>query len=339
MAVYRELSSEQLSEIARAFQLGELRSARGIPHGSINTNYRLETATGTYFLRLSTVRSTGDLEFEAALIAHLVQGGFPAPTLVRTREGQPFLEIAGGRASVFRYLAGEELTRAGLRPEHCEQVGSELAKLHRISNSFEGDRKNPYSPAVVSEWLDELGHHPDAEIQSVAAELKALLLESQSFDSGLLPRGAIHADLFMDNVKWVGDRISAFFDFEMACRDAFVLDLAIAMNAWCFDERYRHELCRAIVRGYQIQRPLYAIEKDGLYFEALFGAVRYGASRIRDFHLSTLPPDRLARKDYRTYLARARALHQMKGAGFKAMVGLESSSNAPPKKRGRTSNP
>jgi homoserine kinase type II len=329
--VYTELSSEQLSQVAQAFQIGALRSARGIPHGSINTNFRVETATGTYFLRLSTVRSASDLEFESALIKHLSQGGFPAPSLMRTREGHPFLEIAGGRASVFRYLAGEELTREALKPEHCEQVGFQLAKLHRISNSFGLDRSNPYSPAVVGAWLDDLRHHPSEEIQSLAAELKELLGESQSFDSGLLPRGPIHADLFMDNVKWVGGRISAFFDFEMACRDAFVLDLAIAMNAWCFDERYRPELCRAVVRGYQTQRPLFPIEKDGLFFQALFGAVRYSVSRIRDFHLSTLPSDRLARKDYRTYLARARELHRMRGAGFNAMIHLESSADAPPK--------
>jgi homoserine kinase type II len=324
--VYTELSSEQLSEVARAFQLGDLRAARGIPHGSINTNFRLEAGTGIYFLRHSTVRSAADLDYEASLIAHLVQGGFPAPTLVQTKEGASFLEVAGGRASVFRYLPGEELTRAGLTTEHCEQVGAELAKLHRIANSFSGDRVNPYSPAQVREWLDELGRKRDAEIQSIAGELRELLEESQSFESGLLPRGAIHADLFMDNVKWVGDRISAFFDFEMACRDAFVLDLAIALNAWCFEERYRPDLCRGIVRGYRTQRPLYPLEQEGLYFQALFGAVRYSASRIRDFHLSPLPPERLARKDFRTYLARARALHAMRPAAFKAMVGFDGGS-------------
>jgi homoserine kinase type II len=322
VAVYTELSSEQLSAVARAFQLGELRLARGIPYGSINTNFRLETGTGTYFLRHSTVRSASDLEFEADLISHLTNGGFPAPTLVRGPAGAAFLDLAGGRASVFRYLAGEELTKAALLPEHCAQVGGELGKLHRIANSFGGARENPYSPAQVRQWLDELSAHRDPEIQPLASELGDLLRESQSFDRGLLPRGAIHADLFMDNVKWVGDRLSAFFDFEMACRDAFVLDLAIALNAWCFEGRYQEDLCRAIVRGYQAQRPISAIEKEALYSEALFGAVRYSASRIRDFHLSTLPEERLVRKDYRTYLARARALHQMRPAAFKTMVGL-----------------
>ena len=315
------MSPEELAAIAGAFRLGALRVAEGIPHGSINTNYRLETDSGVYFLRHTTVRSPSDLDFEAAFISHLVAGGFPAPTVVRTADGACFLEIAGGRASVFPQLPGEELTRSALTPEHCEQLGEQLAKLHRIANSFSGDRQNPYSPATVQQWLEELAGYPEAEIGALGSELQALLEEAQAFGGGLLPRGAIHADLFMDNVKWVGERISAFFDFEMACRDAFALDIAITLNAWCFDGRYRPELCRALIRGYQARRPLGPIEAEALYFQALFGAVRYCASRIRDFHLSPLPPERLARKDYRTYLARARALHQMPPADFRRMVG------------------
>ena len=323
MAVYTQLTNDELAATADVFRLGAVREARAIPHGSINTNYRLETQSGLYFLRHTTVRSPADLEFEAAFVSHLVAGGFPAPTLVRTAEGACFFEIAGGRASVFRHLAGEELTRANLAPEHCEHLGGQLAKLHRIANSFSGDRGNPYSAATVQRWLDELAGHSIAEIAALAKELGAFLDEALTFEGGLLPRGPIHADLFMDNVKWVGDRISAFFDFEMACRDAFALDVAITLNAWCFDGSYRPELCRALLSGYQGGRKIAGGEAEALYFQALFGAVRYCASRIRDFHLSPLPPERLARKDYRTYLARARQLHQMQPAGFRQLLGFE----------------
>lgn len=313
-------SHDELVETARSFGLGELRVWRGIPHGSINTNFRLETERGTFFLRHTTVRSADDLSFEAAFLAHLVEGGFPAPALVPARSGRPFLEIKGGLASVFRFLVGEEMSRSALAPEHCERVGAELGKLHRIGNSFSGERANSYGPGTVLDWVRDLKEKPDPSIASIGEELEDLLSQSQSFDAWLLPRGAIHADLFMDNVKWVGDRISAFFDFEMACRDAFGLDLAIALNAWCFDHGYDAILCRAIVRGYQSQRALNGKEKEALFYQCLFGAVRYSASRIRDFHLATLPPERLARKDYRTYLMRARALSEMEPSGFAAML-------------------
>jgi len=321
LAVYTVFSDDELAQVARAFGL-TLRSAKGIPHGSINTNVRLETDQGTFFLRHSTVRTGEDLSFEAALLAHLVQGGFPAPTPVATSSGEPFLCIRNGLASVFRYLVGEEVSRSALTTEHCERVGSELAKLHRVGNSFSGDRRNPYGPATVADWLSELRRHSDESIRALGDELQGMLSESQSFSGGLLPRGAIHADLFMDNVKWVGDRISAVFDFEMACRDAFALDLAIALNAWCFSDGYDEALSRAIVRGYLRGRPLEAVEQEALFYQALFGAVRYTASRIRDFHLSTLPPERLARKDFRTYVMRARALSKMGPGQFQSLVGL-----------------
>jgi homoserine kinase type II len=126
----------------------------------------------------------------------------------------------------------------------------------------------------------------------------------------------------MDNVKWLADRVGAFFDFEMACRDSYGLDVAITLNAWCFDGGYRPELCQAFIRGYQDTRPLVPVERENLLGHALFGAVRYTASRIRDFHLSPLPPEQLTRKDFRTYLARARALEAMGPAGFRALLGL-----------------
>jgi homoserine kinase type II len=315
VALYAALSDDELKTLCDEFALGALRSARGIPQGSINTNYLLETASGRYFVRHTTVRSEADLQFEAMLLDLLHDSRFPAPQLHRTRAGAAFFPMRGGLASVFGYLPGEELTRDRLAPEHCEQLGAELGKLHRIGNALVGDRANPYGPDRVRAWLDELSLHADPELRAIADECRRLL-ESTQRSARLVPRGVIHADLFMDNVKWLGDRVSAFFDFEMACRDELVLDVAITLNAWCFDGEYRQGLCRAFLRGYQWQRPLSPEERERLYEQALFGAIRYTASRIRDFHLSPLPPERLARKDFRTYLARVRALAAMGPRGF-----------------------
>ena len=321
MALYAALTDEDFRAVCAEFTLGDLGSATGIPEGSINTNYRLETSTGRYFLRHTTVRDEAALRFEASLLLLLHESRFPAPHLHLTRSGEPFLPMGDGRVSVFGYLPGEELTRDRLTTDHCERLGAELAKLHRIGQSMVGDRANPYSPEVVRGWLRELARHPDEELRRIADECDDHL--DQVERGGVLaPRGVIHADLFMDNVKWLGDRVSAFFDFEMACRDELVLDLAITLNAWCFDGGYQPALCRALVRGYQDQRRLSADERARLYQQALFGAVRYTASRIRDFHLSPLPPERLFRKDFRTYLARVRALDAMGPGGFEELLFL-----------------
>ncbi|MBI3185246.1 MAG: homoserine kinase [Myxococcales bacterium] len=320
MAVYTNLTGADLERAARAFGLGRVISHRFVPEGSINTNVRLDTESGRFFLRHTTVRTAEDLFFEAAVLEHLSAARFPSPTLVRAHE-EPFLPLAGGRVSVFHYLVGEELSRPKLTPEHLERLGQELAKMHLALNSFLPDRPNPYGPTVVRGWLAELERRPEPELSGVGAVLRSALERSQAGE-GLLPRGIIHADLFMDNVKWVGDRVSAFFDFEMVCRDVLSLDLAITLNAWCFEGEYQEPLCRALVRGYQLERRLEPIERERLFHQALFGALRFTASRIRDFHLSTLPPERLARKDFRTYLARVRALSAMGPEGFRASCGL-----------------
>ncbi|MCP3097693.1 homoserine kinase [Myxococcus sp. K15C18031901] len=323
MAVHTVLSPATFTRIADTFALGQLQGVTPIPQGSINTNHRVETATGRYFVRHTTVRSPDDLRFEAALLTHLAAYHFPSPVLVPTRDGAPFVELEGGRVTVFHWLPGEELRHPGLTADHLERLGAELGKLHRDTQSFTGSRANPYSPEVVRGWLHGLSRHPDAELASVAKGLEGDLDRAQALRQGLEPLGVIHADLFTDNVKWLGDRVGSFFDFEMACREAYGLDVVITLNAWCFEGgQYLPDLCRALVRGYQDVRPLAPVERANLFGHALFGAVRFTASRIRDYHLSPLPADKLVRKDYRTYLARARALSAMGPEGYARLLGL-----------------
>lgn len=321
MAVYTQLSAQQLSLACTAFGLGALHEAHPIPQGSINTNFRIETKAGRYFLRHTTVRSQEDLAFEAALLDHLHAAAFPAPAMKKTVDGRAFIDLQGGRVSVFGWLPGEERTRPQMTLEAARAVGRELGKLHRICNAFEPDRANPYGPTLVRSWLDGLDGQADDELRAIASELRVALERSLPFGE-LVPRGVVHADLFMDNVKWIGDRVGAFFDFEMACRDALVLDLAITLNAWCFDGGYVPALCLGLVQGYEEQRPLQPSEHEALYRAAMYGAIRYTCSRIRDFHLSRLSADRLFMKDFRTYLARVRDLRVLGAEGFCNLVGL-----------------
>jgi homoserine kinase type II len=323
MAVYTVLEPEAFTRVAEAFALGSVQQVQPIPEGSINTNHRVTTSEGRFFVRHTTARSAEELRFEAALLSHLTESHFPSPTLVRTRQEEPFLELRGGRVSVFKWLSGEELKRSQLTADHLERLGLELGKMHRITSSFGGSRDNPYSAERVRGWLEGLRGHQDAEVATVAEELvEHLARAEQERGHGLQPHGAIHADLFMDNVKWLAERVGAFFDFEMACRDAYGLDVAITLNAWCFEGDYKPELCRAFLRGYEDARALSPVERENLFGHALFGAVRFTVTRIRDFHLSTLPPEQLTRKDFRTYLARARALGTLGPAGFRALLGL-----------------
>jgi homoserine kinase type II len=320
VAVYTTFEQRDIEQVCAAFVLGAPRSWRGIPQGSINTNYVLQTEQGRFFLRHTTVRSPDDLQFEAAFLDHLHRLGFAAPTLRRTPTGQSDIPLRGGRASVFGWLLGTERGRADFEPPHAHALGQELGALHRVGESFGERRQNPYGPPVVQGWLEGLERVTDEEVRGLVPELRAALEASRGYCTGA-PRGTIHADLFMDNVKWQGDRVEAFFDFEMACTDAWVLDLGITLNAWCFDGGYHAPLCRALFEGYVQERPLGPGEGRALFDATLFGAVRYTASRIRDFHLSALPADRLFPKSFRTYLARVRELGALGPEGFLRLLG------------------
>jgi homoserine kinase type II len=324
VAVYVELSAEAMAEISGAYKLGRIREVIGIPQGSINSNCRLELEDGRrFFLRVTTVRSAEDLQFEASLLEHLREGRFPGPTLIRTQANAPYVELPHGRATLFHYLAGDALQRSDLSTPRLEALGRELGKLHRVGQSFLGRRENPYRPAVVRTWLEQLKENPDVEVADARKLLVPALDQAEAGLAGrMLPQGPIHADIFLDNVKWIGNDVSAIFDFEMACVDAYVLDVAIALNAWCFDQRYVPELCGALMRGYKVERTLTPEEGHTLFDQALFGAVRYTASRIRDFHLSPLPPDKLFKKDFRTYLARVRALTALGREGLLRVSGM-----------------
>jgi homoserine kinase type II len=322
MAVYTPLSDEALQQVVATWALPPLVKAQPIPQGSINTNYRLVTQQGPLFLRHTTVRSEADLAFEAALLEHLHVHRVPAPTLLRTAGGEWWSELLGGRVSLFGWLAGEELTRAHLTPSHLEELGRALARCHRATESFGRRRDNPYGPSTVRAWVEGLLGRPEPELSAAARLLAATLEELASLPPVLEPMGVIHADLFMDNVKWLGERVSALFDFEMACHDAYGLDVAVTLNAWCFEGGYRTEWVRALMRGYVCERPLGPESLLALHRHARYGAVRFTASRIRDFHLSGMSADQLAPKDWRTYLARVRALEQMGEGGFRQLLGV-----------------
>lgn len=307
MAVYTQLTQDELNYLAAEFQLGDVWRVEWVPAGSINTNAILETSVNRFFCRYTTVRSEADLEFECALLETLHRHRVPAAHMLRVK-GRASLPLREGRVCVFSFLEGSELRREELTPNHLFVLGQQLARCHLSLQDVALSRENPYGPAVVKAWLESLTENDDPTVALVAKELKTDWFEAQAGLPKKLPSGIIHGDLFLDNVKWADPGGPFLFDFEMACNGNWVLDLAITLNAWCFERDYKPELCSGLWSGYQSVRPMTSEEKLALWPSLRMGAIRFTASRIRDFHLSTLPADKLTKKDYRTYLARVRAL-------------------------------
>jgi homoserine kinase type II len=321
MALYTVLTPEQLADVARAFGLPAPDRAKPEPKGSVNTNYHLWAGGERYFLRLNEGKRDEDVRFEAEVQRFLFEAHFPVPHLFFAQDGRPFVEVAGKQAMLFAYAPGEELDRAHAGPERCRRVGEQLGRLHDLAAGFGAERENPYGPARVERWLAELrGGGGDADVRAALPVLEEELALAARLPSA--PRGLVHGDLFIDNVLWIGSRVSYVLDWEMSCVDPFAYDLAVTVNAWAFTDGYDVPRARALVEGYRSKRKLEPDTVAALYPWARYAALRFTASRIHAFHLAELGADRLAWKDWRRYRDRLLALRAMGDAGYRAMLGL-----------------
>jgi homoserine kinase type II len=321
MALYTPLDQDELALIARSYGLAAPERSAPEPKGSVNTNYHLWCGGRRYFLRLAEGKSAADVEFEAQVLAFLERARFPAARLLFLPDGRSHVSVRERQAMLFAYSAGEELAREAVGTAHCQRIGEQLGRLHDLASGFTPDRRNPYGLERVGPWIDEL--EPDGGGDEAVKRALPMLHDELTHSGSLpsAPRGLVHGDLFIDNVLWVGDRVSALLDWEMSCVDAFAWDLAVALNAWCYTDRFQADRARALLAGYRSKARLDPVTRAALHAYARYVALRYTASRIHAFHLAELGEDRLAWKDWSRYRDRLAALREMGEGGFAEIVG------------------
>jgi homoserine kinase type II len=284
MAVYTDVSEDELARFLGSYDLGALLSFKGIAEGVENSNFLVHTERGHYILTLYEKRvAARDLPFFLALMEHLADRGITCPQPVHNKQGVVLGEIAGRPAAIVTFLDGLWIRRPGVK--HCAAVGEALARLHLAGQDFSMTRANALT---VGDWR-ALYAQADGRADSVqhgladtiARELDVL---EQSWPRGL-PQGVIHADLFPDNVFFLGDRLSGLIDFYFACTDTLAYDVAICLNAWCFepDHAYNVTKGRALLQGYSAVRALSAAEREALPLLARGSALRFLLTRLVDW--------------------------------------------------------
>lgn len=284
MAVYTEVSDGELSAFIADYDLGTLLSFRGIAEGVENTNYIVHTDQAQFILTLYEKRvDPDDLPFFLALLDHLKGTGLAVPAPVHDRSGEALRTLSGRPAALFTFLEGLWVRRP--KVQHCSALGRALAEFHLKSEGFALERKNALS---VESWAP-LATDCGAGADDLEAGLSIALTEEAAELGKLwpdgLPKGVIHADLFPDNVFFIGDEISGFIDFYFACTDAFAYDLAICLNAWCFEPDHDFNVTkgRALLAGYESVRPLSGAERDALPLLARGSAFRFLLTRLYDW--------------------------------------------------------
>jgi homoserine kinase type II len=288
MAVYTEITEAQLTGFLGHFDLPPLQRYSGIAEGIENTNYLLETEDGRYVLTLFEQRTPGeDLPFFRDLMAHLADGNLPCPRPVSGAGAtEAPIELAGKPALVVSFLPGAQNTDPS--EEQAGAVGEMLARLHQTADDFGRVRGNSMGPAAWREIADKIA----ADARDVAPDLLDLFTAELDFLERHWPRelppelpvGIIHGDFFPDNLLWEAGAISGVIDFYFACREALAYDLAVTLNAWCFDPagNFNEKRAAAIVAGYEAVRPLTAEEKAAMPRFLRGAALRILLSRTHD---------------------------------------------------------
>ncbi len=284
MAVYTEVGDEELEAFVAEYDLGPVLSCKGIAEGVENTNYLIHTSTGSYILTLYEKRvAEADLPFFLGLMEHLAGKGIPCPTPVHGKDGKALRRLCGRPAAIITFLDGMGPRR--IRTEHCAGVGKALARLHMAGQDFTMSRPNGLT---VDSWraLLEASTPRAGEVQQgLAAVLEKELDFLEANWPADLPSGICHADLFPDNVFFVGDKLSGLIDFYFACNDFFAYDLAVCLNAWCFerDRSFNITKARAMLSAYRQVRPFSDAELAALPLLARGCALRFLLTRLYDW--------------------------------------------------------
>jgi homoserine kinase type II len=303
MAVYTEVSDQELEAFLADYDIGSPVSFKGIAEGVENTNYVLTTERGQYMVTLYEKRvDPRDLPFFLGLMDHLAERGISCPRPIHARDGNALRTLAGKPAAVTSFLQGMWPRRMTVK--HCGPVGEALAGFHLAGRDFALKRPNALSVGGWRPLFEGSRRHIDPALDhELAAEL-------DFFEANWpkeLPCGVIHADMFNDNVFFLHERLSGIIDFYFACNDFLAYDVAICLNAWCFepDNAFNATKARALLQAYDKVRRLGEDERRALPILARGSALRFMLTRLYDW--AHTPPDALVkRKDPNEYLAKLR---------------------------------
>lgn len=284
MAVYTEVSDEEVETFVADYEIGEILSCKGIAEGVENSNYLLQTETGHYILTLYERRvAPEDLPFFLNLMEHLAAQNIPCPTPLHGRDGKSLRSLCGRPAAIISFLEGMWPRR--VHPFHCAALGEALAKFHIAGASFAMTRKNDLSVEAWRPLFEKCAERADIVEPGLASFLREELDHLESEWPTDLPTGVCHADLFPDNVFFRGEKLSGLIDFYFACNDFIGYDVGVCLNAWCFERDRSFNITKAklLLASYRKQRPFSQAELAALPLLARGSAMRFLLTRLFDW--------------------------------------------------------
>lgn len=283
MAVFTDIDTHSVETLLAHYAIGQLVSYHGIAEGVENSNFLLKTTHNTFILTLFERRvEAGDLPYFIYLMTHFSGRGIACPVPIVNKNGVALQTVCGKPALIVSFLEGCSVLRPNAK--QCGALGEFLAAFHLSGLDFKGHRNNTMALPVVEKLLLPLISQ-SAVISPVLPDIitQELHFLKENLPNNL-PKGIIHADAFPDNVFFQGDVLAGIIDFYFACNDMLVLDVAICLNAWCFEKDGSFNITKAqhLLNGYTQTRSLSALERNALPVLARFAALRFLATRLHD---------------------------------------------------------
>jgi homoserine kinase type II len=295
MAVYTDVPDDELAAFIAAYDIGGLVSCKGIAEGVENTNYLIQTDAGRFILTLYEKRvNERDLPFFLSLMSHLASKGISTPLPVKARDGEALRRLAGRPAVLVTFLEGMSARRPTV--EQCGQLGEAMAQLHSAGQSFKSHtRVNALAPHGWRPLLERSGPAANTVQTGLYSFIDEELIYLEKHWPKSLPTGVIHADLFPDNVFFLKGKLSGIIDLYFGCNDILAYDLAICLNAWCFeiDYSFNQTKGRALIAGYERVRTLSDAEVAALPVLCRGSALRFMLTRLYDW--LNVPPGALVK--------------------------------------------
>jgi homoserine kinase type II len=315
VAVYTDVSVEDLESFIAGYDIGKLLSYKGIAEGVENSNFLLHTEAGHFILTLYEKRvAVGDLPFFLGLMEHLAARGLNCPQPVKNKMGEALGKVAGRPAAIVTFLEGMWMRRTDAK--HCGAVGEALAQLHLAGADFPMTRANALSVEGWRPIFEACAERADGVQHGLKATIERELDFLEAHWPRNLPQGVIHADLFPDNVFFLGDKLSGLIDFYFACTDTLAYDVAICLNAWCFEQDFSYNITkgRALLQSYRRVRALSEGELNAMPVLARGAAMRFLLTRLVDW--LNVPPGALVKpKSPQEYFRKLRFHQHAKSIG------------------------
>tara|TARA_Y100000022_G_scaffold42682_1_gene35325 strand:+ start:130 stop:1095 length:966 start_codon:yes stop_codon:yes gene_type:complete len=286
MAVYTKISNKDIRLINSKFDIDEIKSFQGIKKGIENTNYLLKTKKEKFILTIFEKRvSKKDIPFFMKLMDNLNQSRISCPKPLKDKNENYLIKLKNKTACVVSFLKGKD--KQILNMNNCYQVGKIISQMHSITKKLKFSRKNSMGIKNLNPLLKSIKFKSKKNSNLEKFLTKNLSNIKKSWPSKL-PSGIIHGDLFVDNIFFNKNKLSGVIDFYFAANDFFMYEIAICINALCFDKKnnkfkINKQKVKNLIKGYESVRKITINEKKSLNILCRGAAIRYLLTRLYDY--------------------------------------------------------